>query len=104
MPNTAKSASTSTRLRFAACSAAIATECASTGSVLGPLPVANTHTCAERFAGTSNSLTVVHYTVREVSADAVAALDRPHPLWEPPTGLDQAPYQGSDLLVDRWAT
>jgi hypothetical protein len=34
----------------------MATECASTGSVLRPLPVANTRTCADSFAGTSTTV------------------------------------------------
>jgi hypothetical protein len=34
-------------------------------------------------------LTVMHEAVREVSTDAVTALDGPYPLGEPPTGLDR---------------
>ncbi len=64
-------------------SAAKATECASTVSVLRPLPVAKTRTCAESSAGTSmTSSPVVDQAVGEVAADAVAALDCPDPIGE----------------------
>ena len=56
MPITTRSSSTSTRTRFGVRSATIATECASTGSVLRPLPGANTRTCADSFAGTSSTV------------------------------------------------
>jgi len=56
MPSTTRSSSTSTRTRPGVRSATIATECASTGSVLRPSPVANTRTCTDSFAGTSRTV------------------------------------------------
>jgi hypothetical protein len=46
------------------------------------------HLCRQLRRHVQHGLTVVHETVREVSTNAVAALDRPHPLGKPPTGLD----------------
>ena len=74
---------TSTLTRFGDRNAASATECASTGSVLRPLPVAKTRTCADSFAGTSSTVSPLgDQPVRDVPADPVAALDRPDPLSE----------------------
>jgi hypothetical protein len=83
MPITSRSSSTSTRTRLGVRSATIATECASTGSDLRPLPVANTRPCADSFRRhVEHSLPVVHQPMRNVFADPIAALNCPHSISE----------------------
>ncbi|WP_375504910.1 hypothetical protein [uncultured Jatrophihabitans sp.] len=60
-----------------------ATECASVASVLRPCPVANTRVRADSFGGTSTTVSpFIEQPVGDVSADAVAPLDRPRPFRE----------------------
>ena len=77
MPITTRSSSAWTGTRPGARRAASASECASTSSVLRPLPVTNTRTCADSFGGTS-STTSRSWTRR-------CARCRPMPL-QPSTG------------------
>jgi len=60
------------------------------GSVLPPLPVANTLTCANSSGRhIQDALAVVYQTVRDVFADADSAGHRPQPVREPPAGDEQ---------------
>ena len=54
------------------------------GSVLPPLPVANTLTCADSSGRhIQDALAVVYQAVRDVFADADSAVYRPQPVREP---------------------
>ncbi len=60
------------------------------GSVLPPLPVAHTLTCADSSdRHLEDALAVVYQAVRDVFADAVPAVYRPQPVREPPAGDEQ---------------
>ncbi len=60
------------------------------GSVLPPLPVANTLTCANSSGRhIQDALAVVYQAVRDVFADADSAVYRPQPVREPPAGDEQ---------------
>jgi hypothetical protein len=91
---TTSSGSTSTRTGFGVRSATTATEWASTGSVLRPLPVAKIRTCADSFGGIHDGLSVMDQTVSDVLADAVATLDRPDPFGMFPAGREHLGIAG----------
>ena len=79
-----------------------ATECASVASVLRPWPVANTRARADSFGGTSTTvLAVGDQPVRDVPADAAAALDRPRPIREPPRRARASPDSRSRSVPNR---
>ena len=72
--------------------AASATECASVASVLRPCPVANTRVRADSLGGTSTTCSPsASSRLRDVPADALAALDRPGPLRPPPAPPPASP-------------
>jgi hypothetical protein len=61
------------------------------------LPVANTRTCPGQLRrDIHNGLTVVDQPVRQMLADAVAALHRPYPLREPAPGLQH--FRVADVI------
>lgn len=66
----------------------MATECASTGSLVrGVTGGEDAHLSGQLRRHVEDDLAVVDQPVRKVAADTVAALHRPHPLREPAPGL-----------------